>query len=414
MSNKISELSSKRSKLIADAQALANSNAAGSPEYKAIISQLDLIQEDLDTVQKIERMLPSAIVTSNVPAPVATPAPTVAPAVITQRDSAERRKALNDSFRSLLLHGYNGTRPEQRDITIATDGAVVIPQEFSHIITEAQKFYGPIANLVKRIDSDNGRPQKQVISDDTASTMTYIAETGGTSGVEADPTLQSTIPGTDSLVSLVKYSRQELEDADDLEGFISGIAGLRVARSVEYALTLGRDNGTNTALPNSPAGGLLASAPVGTTTASLAAGIGYDDLIALAAGSVDHAYWAEPGSGFMASPATFSYLLSQKDGEGRPYYNVDPATGLLMIAGKPLYINNAMPSYTTASTKAVLFGDLSRAYSYLNGSGVGGMKLRVLKERFSDVFEGAAIIYTRLGAATLVSGAVKALETAAS
>jgi hypothetical protein len=42
------------------------------------------------------------------------------------------------------------------------------------------------------------------------------------------------------------------------------------------------------------------------------------------------------------------------------------------------------------------------------------MRIRVLKERFADVFEGAAIIYTRLGAATLVSGAVKALVTAAS
>jgi HK97 family phage major capsid protein len=116
----------------------------------------------------------------------------------------------------------------------------------------------------------------------------------------------------------------------------------------------------------------------------------------------------------MASPTTFQYLLSLKDGEGRPYFLVDPATGLLQIAGKPLYINNAMPSYATASTKAVLFGDFSRAYAYLNGSGAAGMRIRVLLERYVDVFENAAIVYTRLGAATLVSGAVKALETASS
>jgi HK97 family phage major capsid protein len=399
MSIDVSASHVRKSKLIAEAQEMLNAGKAQTAEYRAKV-------EEIDTMQ----MLIDATVRAGLDkAPVTEPAP----AVIKTESSEERKAKLNVAFRSMMLHGYNGTRPEQRDITIATDGTAVIPQEFSKVITEAQKWYGPIATLVKVINSDTGRSYKQTISDDTASTMTYVAETGATSGFEADPTLRSTIPGTDSLVTMVKYSRQELEDADDLEAFIRGIAGLRVARATEYALTLGLDNGSNTALPNSPTGGLLGNVPTGTTTASLAAGIGYDDLTALAT-SVDHAYWAAPGSGFMASPATFQYLLSQKDAMSRPYYLVDPVTGLLQIAGKPLYINNAMPSYATASTKAVLFGDFSRAYSYLNGAGVGGMRIRILSERYADVFEGAAIIYTRLGAATLVSGAVKALVTAAS
>lgn len=402
MNSKIVELKSKRGQILSEAQALllrGLNTSEQKAEYQKMLADVDIIDGDISTLEKIERTLPKQ------------PAPAAAPAVITNRDSKERRRKVNTAWRSLLLHGYNNTRPEQRDITIATDGTVLIPQEFSKVIIEAQKFYGPIANLVKRIDSDNGRPWKLVNSDDTASTMTYIPETGATAGVEADPTSQSTIPGTDSLVSVIKYSRQELEDAEDLQAFIQSVSGLRVARSVEHALTVGKDNGGNSALPNSPVGGLLANVPTGTTTASLAAGIGYSDLVNLA-GSVDHAYYVK--GVYMASPSVHNYLLGQKDSTSRPYYNVDPETGLLMINGKPLYVNNAMPAYNVASSPVCLFGDFSRALVYLNGSGVGGMKIRVLTERYADVVEGAALIYTRLGSATLINGSVKALVTAAS
>jgi HK97 family phage major capsid protein len=402
MSNKIAELTSKRNKLIADSQVLVNAGKANSAEYRAMSAELDVIQSDIDALSLIESKLPKS------------PAPVAAPAAIRSEPKKERKVKLNTAFRSMLLHGYHSSL-EQRDITIASDGAAVIPQEYSKAITQAQRWYGPLATLVKRIDSDSGRNYKQTISDDTATTMTYIAESGATSSIEADPTLSSVIPGTDSLITVVKYSKQELEDADDLETFIQGIAGLRVARAVEYALTLGKDNGSTTQLPNSPTGGLLANVSAGVTQTSgeLSAGPTYGQLSALA-GSVDHAYYAAPSSGFMASPSVFNFLVAQTDTTGRPLYKFSSETGLLQIAGKPLYVNNAMPNYNAASSPAVLFGSFQHAYSYLNGSGASGMRIRVLKERFADVFEGAAIIYTRLGAATLVSGAVKALVTAAS
>jgi HK97 family phage major capsid protein len=71
-----------------------------------------------------------------------------------------------------------------------------------------------------------------------------------------------------------------------------------------------------------------------------------------------------------------------------------------------------MPAFNTASSPAVLFGDFSRAYAYLNG---GGIRIRVLRERYvADSMEAAALIYHRLGAAKLISGSVKSLVTAAS
>jgi HK97 family phage major capsid protein len=397
----ITNLNLQKTKLLADATELVN-RGLNTPESKAqhrkYLADIDGVQEHIDLLARCERGL------RDVPAPVAAPAPI---ASVQHVSADEKRTHVNAAYRHLLTHGYHPEAPEQRDI-LTSGGDPLIPQEFSQAYTSALKFYGPIATLVNQDNDSTGRPRKLTISDDTAATMKYLPLDGSSTGVEADPTLHSTIVGTDSLTTVVKFSLQLLEDSFSLESFIRDIAGLRVARSVEYALTLGKDNYANTALPNSPTGGLLGNVPTGATTASLAGGIGYSDLVNLMS-SLDHAYYVN--GAFMASPSVFQTLVGQKDSTGRPYYKFDPATGLLQIAGKPLYVNNAMPAYGTASSPVVLFGDFSRAYAYQNG---GGMRIRVLSERYIDTFEGAAVIYHRLGAATLVSGAVKCLMTAGS
>jgi HK97 family phage major capsid protein len=397
---KISDLQNRKNQLIADAQVLVNDGKAASVEYRTILADIDATQETLDLLSRTEKYFES----QPKPAPVASP-------VVRTETREERKAKLSAAYRHYLLHGSKPDAAEQRSLLTSGDtiGGALIPQEFEGVIHDALKFYGPIATLVAQRNANSGRPQKFTISDDTAATMTYIAEDGTSAATQADPTLQSHVPATDALVTTVKYSLQMLEDADSFESFIRDVAGLRCSRAVEYALTLGKDNGTNTTLPNSPTGGLLGSVTTGATTSTLAAGIGYADLIALA-GSVDHAYYVN--GAYLASPSVHNYLLGQKDSTSRPYYNVDPSTGLLMVNGKPLYVNNAMPAYNAASSPVVLFGDFSRAYAYVNG---GGMRIRVLHERYAvDSLQGAAVIYQRLGAAKLVSGAVKALVTAGS
>ena len=134
------------------------------------------------------------------------------------------------------------------------------------------------------------------------------------------------------MLTTVKYSLQLLEDANGFENWIKDIAGLRVAGAVEYTLTLGKDNGTNTALPNSPTGGLLTNVTTGATTSSLAAGIIYANLVALA-GSVDHAYSVNVA--YMSSGSVHNYLLTQVDSTGRPSY-----------------VNAAMPAYNAARLRS--------------------------------------------------------------
>jgi HK97 family phage major capsid protein len=403
MSNKITELTTQRNKILMDAHAILQrgfSVKGARTEYDKLVAESDDIQETLDMLNRLERSMPSLPVVS---------APVTAPAVIKseRQETTERKSALNAAYRSFFRHGYQPNRPEQRDVLTTSDGAAIIPQEFEPAFVSAQKWYGPIATLVKQIKQDSGRARKVSIFDDTTATMTYLPESNTSSGVEADPTLSSVIPGTDTLITTIKYSLQELEDAESLDAFIRDAAGLRVSRAVEYALTLGKDNGSNTALPSSPVGGFLANVSTGVTQSALSAGITYAELSALAA-SVDHAYYVN--GAFMASPSVFNLLVSQVSSTGKPLYKFDPATGLLVVAGKLLYVNNAMPAYNTASSPVVLFGDYSRAYAYLNG---GGMKIRVLTERYAETLEILAVIYQRIGASAILPGAVKALVTAA-
>ena len=394
----ISNLTQRKNKIIADATSLVNAGLNSSEQkeqYRKLLAEANDVQEHIDMLSTIERKMP------NLPAPALAPVAVSAPV----SESPEQRKAKrNVAWRNYLANG------ESRDLLTTGSAGALIPQEFDSAYTQALKFFGPVATLVKQAQQDTGAPRKFIYSDDTAATMTYLAEDGSADGVEADPTISSVIKGTDALVTMLKYSVQGLDDTFSLDAFIQDLVGLRTSRAVEHALTLGKDNGSNTQLPNSPTGGLLGSVTTGLTLSSgtLSTGPTYANLVALA-GSVDHAYYVN-GS-FMVNPATFAFLVSQVDSTGRPLYKFDKDTGLLMVAGRPVYVNNAMAAYNTASSPAVLFGDFSRAYAYLNA---GGMRIRVLQERFMDTLERAAVIYHRMGAASLLTTAVKSLVTAAS
>ena len=410
MSNKVSSLNQEKAKLIADATQLVQAGLK-TPEaresYKKMLEATDDIQWQLDALARIERTLP------NLP----TPAPVIptAPAVITQRDSKEHRANVNSAARTFFRNGADCMNAEERALLTTSDtaGGAFVSQSFDDAFIEASKFFGPIYNLVHRKDADNGEPTKFVVTDGTNQTFSLLTQgTTSASSVAQQPTVFSNINGTDTLVSSVIYSVQELDDAFDLTTFLNRIAGTAVSRARETAITLGKTNdGSNTALPSCPVGGLLGSVATGATTASLAAGIGYDDLVALG-GSVDHSYYL--AGAYMASPSVHTYLLGQKDSTSRPYYNVNPDTGLLMINGKPLYVNAAMPAYNLASSPVVLFGDYSKAWNVLNAG------LRLVSAGNNNESPALSfltrelIVWTRLGQSAGLSSAVKSLVTAAS
>ncbi|HEV2133397.1 MAG TPA: phage major capsid protein [Terracidiphilus sp.] len=322
----------------------------------------------------------------------------------------EKRSKVNAAWRAYLKGGSSALSlevPEQRDLN--TGNSVPVPQDYSSEWTEAQKQVGPIATLVNVSHQPTGRPLKHSTFDDTGSTMTFLSEGGATGSVEQYPTMFSTVRGgSDTLVSTVLYSRQEADDAEDIGEFLNRIAFRRGARATEYALLSGKDNGTNTQLPNSPTNGILGNVTSGVTGVATT-GPTYAQMAALAA-SVDVSYRNAPNAGFYVSSATFAYLVAQTDSTGRPLYSFGD-DGLLRVAGKPVYVagSGAMQDYTVSGAPIVLFGDYSRFWKYVDG---GGLRLRVLIERYSDIMVNALVIEQRLQAAALVSSAVKSMVTA--
>jgi HK97 family phage major capsid protein len=327
--------------------------------------------------------------------------------------SPEQRARVADAWRSFLVDGPAGLRehvPEQRDIQTSTDaaGAALLAPTFQADIDTAVKYIGPVSSLISVSRQETGVGRKIPTSDDTAAYMQYLPEIGSVAPLEQDPTLFSTLqPGSDMLISTVLYSKQEANDAEDIGKFIADIAGIRVARGLEYAVTKGIDNSpSHNVLPNSPTGGLLGSVSAGVTGAALT-GPTYANLTALKA-SVDHAYRIGPNHGYMVNQTTHDYLVAQVDTTGRPLYKFDSNTGLLMVAGSPVYINTALASYSTPSSPVALYGDYSKSYRLINA---GGIRVRILTERYADQFLNAALIYQRVQGAKLFSNAVKSLTT---
>jgi HK97 family phage major capsid protein len=231
--------------------------------------------------------------------------------------SAEERKdKTREAFRAYARGGVSGMTREQRDlITTNANGQALIPQAFNPELISALKYYGPIATLVRqRVTDNNGAPLKVSLANDTANGLVLLGTEGSTAPPETDPSFSSAVVGVDTLsAGLVRISFQELDDSSfDLDTWIRDAFGLRYAKGLERSVTLGTDS-TGTTLPNQSAGGLAGGAVVGTTTAALAAGIGWDDLTA-AVGALDPAYTNPAKTVWQFNSNTRAYLLGLKDG----------------------------------------------------------------------------------------------------
>jgi HK97 family phage major capsid protein len=311
----------------------------------------------------------------------------------------EERSRVSKAFQQYALRGSrHAVDAEYRDLLTTSDttGGALIPQMFSGILVDAVKFYGPVAQYVAQKVTDNkGAPMKVSYDNDTANGLTLLGTEGSSSPAETDPAFVSQILGVDTVTGgLVKVSFQELEDSSfDLDAFIRSKFSIRYARGLERAVTLGVDSASTT-LPNQPSGGLVASAHVGQTTASLAAGIGWDDLTATFA-SIDPAYSIPGKASWTMNSTTRAYLLGLKDGFGRPYFTPDPTLDnpFGKLLGYDVVLNQSMPNMG-ASAKPILFGDLEQAYLLRTD---GQPSILRLNERYADTLEVGFYLWSRIG-----------------
>jgi HK97 family phage major capsid protein len=316
----------------------------------------------------------------------------------------ERKKKFSKAFQAYALRGQ-AALIEHRDLLTTSDstGGALIPQIFSGLLIDAAKFYGPIAQRVRqKVTDNNGAPIKVSLDNDTSHGLTLLSTEGTSGPAETDPSFQSKLLGVDTVTGgLVKVSFQELEDSQfDLDTFIREKFALRYGRGMETAVTLGTDT-SGTTLPNQAAGGLLAAATVGTTTATLAGGIGWSDMTA-AYGALDPAY-VNPNTAWVFNSTTRATLLGMKDGFGRPFWTPDPSADgpFDKLLGYDVVIDQAMPNIGTANGTPILFGDLSRAYLLRTD---GQPSILRLNERYADTLEVGFFLWTRIGGISLNAG----------
>jgi HK97 family phage major capsid protein len=312
---------------------------------------------------------------------------------------AEQRTRQGEAFRQYARYGMSGVSSEYRDLLTTGSAGALIPQGFLPELIAAQKWAGPIAQAVKqKVTDSNGAPIKISLVNDTGNSLTLVGE--GSSISEADPAFISKILGTDLVHGgLVKVSIQELEDsAFDLSTWLADAFGTRWARGIEKAVTLGVD-GAGTVLPSQAAGGLLATATVAETTSTLAAGIGWTDLVAAYA-ALDPSYVQR--ATWVMNSQTRAYLIGLKDGFGKPYFENDPSNSapFTRIMGFDILIDQAMPNMGANATP-ILFGSLTDSYLLRTD---GTPQLVRLNERYMDTLEIGFFLYSRIGGCSLDAG----------
>lgn len=308
---------------------------------------------------------------------------------------------LSAEERSVLIEGRADLPPEARAQTSTTDasGGYTVPTEFSGEIDKQMAMWGPMwdADIVREMSTANGREIDWPTVNDTANTGRIKAENAS---VDDD--------GTDDVVfgekklnayvydtGMVRVPLELLQDsAFNIEALMNDLFGERLGRLANSVLT----TGTGTNQPN----GVVTASSAGKTAAAVAAFTG-DELIDLVH-SVDPAYRASPKARWMFNDTTLASIRKLKDGDGNYLWQMgDVRTGEPnRLLGFAYSVNQAMAN-AAASTRPIIFGDLSR---YVVRK-VMGFQVMTLRERYAENFQIGMVGFKRFDGELLNTTAVK-------
>lgn len=236
-------------------------------------------------------------------------------------------------------------------------GGYLVPRGFRQKLVERMKEFGGLAQEVEVLNTSEGNAIDYPTVDDTANIGEIVAE-GGTFAAGAD-----LVFGTRTLSAFkymgggagnlpLKVSWELAQDsAFPLPEFVSRKLGERIARvqAVHFV------TGTGTGQPQ----GIVT--PI--TTSGTITTISYAELLTTFL-ALDPAYRAN--AKWLMNDATYGSILALVDTTGRPIVNpstesIAGAPGQMQLLGKPVVIDQAMPSKATGA-KFLAFGDLREAY----------------------------------------------------
>lgn len=376
----IKTLTEKRSKLLADARALmtgADITAETRTKADAMIADAEVIRGDIERIRATE-VEPETRSRNTPPRGDIEQSAEAAD----ERTYEQRNRASNVALRSYL----RGEKFEQRDLTVAANGGVMIPVAAVQPV-QAQRSAGSIYDIVRKMRTSTGEDVRVPLWDDTANGFVLDS----TSVTTTDPSITGVTVKVDGLRSNpILLDNKLVQDLDyDLISDVNTAIQNRYLRSVSQAIVQG--NSSNfTAL----------SAPSALTTATTAK-IGYADLVSLMT-ALDPAYAI--GAAWSMSNATLGVVMNIVDGNQRPIFMpfTDGATSGFAgtIFGYPVKIDQFAPTVATGNL-AIRFGNHASAYTLREVS--PGIVIKQSADRWIELNRLGVVGFARAGGAPTIA-----------
>jgi HK97 family phage major capsid protein len=330
------ELQEKRNKLMHDATALARTKDI-TPEQRtqvnAMLKDVDALEAEAKTEQRLEAFAEEQRNAARPPR-----------GEISNTNVDQQKRAFRDYI----------TKGETRDLGVGavagsiTGGSQLVAPAFYPVLTEAQKAWGGLVNIVNQRATDTGASMKVGFVNDVANGLQLWNE--DTAATETDPTLSGSTSNTDLYnTGVILVTIEELQDSFfDIDGFVRNSFGQRMYRGLAKWLSQG--NGSNYT-------GLWANVPSGATSTAPAT-VGYADISALYS-SIDPAYLQN--ASWLMSSASRGAMLSATDTLGRPLFVPSPSADVFdTLLGRPVVLDQYAPAIAAGNT-AIAFGDFKAA-----------------------------------------------------
>jgi HK97 family phage major capsid protein len=299
-----------------------------------------------------------------------------------ERSQEERNRASNVALRSYLRN----ERFEQRDLTVAADGAVMIPTN-ALPPTLAQRSAGNIYDVVGHTRTTTGEPISFPLWDDTANTVVLDSTTigNGTDPVQSGLTIR--VDGLRTGDPLLVDNKLIQDLNYDLIGYVNLMMQERYTRGVSQLIQSGNGSSFTGLAGNIPA----------TLHSEVAATLGYDDFVNLIA-TLDPAY--HNGACFSFSNTVLGSVLKIKDSELRPIFipYLDGATSGFVgqLLGFPVKINQYAPTVATGNVP-VVFGDHAKGYQLREV--LPGLVIKQSSQRWIELNRTGIVAFARAGGA---------------
>lgn len=284
-------------------------------------------------------------------------------------DADDKRMSYEAVYGRWLTRGQNVTlSPEDMRVLetrgtntqiVSTNslGGYLVPESFSYQLEAMGLWSGGMMENCQVYDDSIGGVLPWPTADDTGVNGAISGQ--GTAATVSDITFGNVLFGDYTIDSnIVKIAKELIRDERValLQTVLAEQLAARLSRKANSVLT----NGTGT---GEPYGLTVASTTVGKTTASATA-ITASELVDLQY-SVDKYYSVDKKVGFMMHRTTLAYLRKLDFTTNTTHLFADRviAGEPDMLLGYPVFINNDLPSISTApvtATKYIYFGDFSK------------------------------------------------------